>query len=212
MGLHRRPRAGGIGVRDAIADRAVLVARRAPARRRLEIAREAREVRIDALIEQIADDVADGVIGEHARDREMKRAVGRDALWRSSAAPFMRASVASIPARSARRGRLRGLFGDRPFEQRARREDLERTCQRRRRDRGRFLRGEHIDARPDPDPHASVHLERDQGFAHRRPRNAELRRELALGRQAVADGKLAAVDQLAELVRHLTIEPARLDA
>ena len=128
MGLHRRPRAGGIGVRDAIADRAVLVARRAPARRRLEIAREAREVRIDALIEQIADDVADGVIGEHARDREVKGAVGGDTFCAGFRGAFHAGERRVDPGEVRRRGNLRRLFCDRPFEQRARGEDLERAC------------------------------------------------------------------------------------
>ena len=55
-------------------------------------------------------------------------------------------------------------------------------------------------------------LERDQRLAHRRPRDTELQRQVALGGQARADAVLAVADQRAQLIGNLAVEPAGFDA
>ncbi len=71
---------------------------------------------------------------------------------------------------------------------------------------------EDVDAGADAHLDQSFDFQRNQRFAHRRPRHAQLLREVALGRQARARGKLSGADQRSNLVGDLAIEPAGLDA
>jgi hypothetical protein len=57
----------------------------------------------------------------------------------------------------------------------------------------------------------ALDLERDQRLAHRRPGDAELHCQIALGRQARADAVLAVVDQHAQLVGDLAVQATGLD-
>ena len=71
--------------------------------------------------------------------------------------------------------------------------------------------------RLDVDARAHAHLdqpldfERDQGFAHRWPRHAELRREVALRRQPAAQRPFAGRDQRAQLIGDLAVQAAGFD-
>ena len=69
----------------------------------------------------------------------------------------------------------------------------------------------HVDARAHAHLDAPFDLERDQRLAHRRPRHAELLRQVALRWQPRAGRELAFVDQRAQLIGDLAVEPARLD-
>ena len=61
------------------------------------------------------------------------------------------------------------------------------------------------------DRHQSHLLQREQRLAHRRPADAELLHQIALGRQLVADRIPALVDHRLEAARDLFIEPAAPD-
>ena len=105
-----------------------------------------------------------------------------------------------------------GQHDDRAFERCARLHQLGRTFTERRRLAGGPLgRRGHVDARPAADLDAAFHVERDERFAQRGARHAELLREVALGRQPRADVEPALLDQFANLVGDLLIEPTRLD-
>src|SRR6201999_4443044 len=67
------------------------------------------------------------------------------------------------------------------------------------------------DARPDAHLDLALDLERDQRLSHRRPRDAQLLRQLALGRQTLAGGELARGDELRELPGDLAIEAVAAD-
>ncbi len=84
-----------------------------------------------------------------------------------------------------------------------------RTRQLRRLRRGRARA--HRDAVADPHRHQADHLQRDQRLAHRGTRDAELRRQLALGRQVAARRKASRFDHRAQLVGDLLVETAVLD-
>ena len=58
---------------------------------------------------------------------------------------------------------------------------------------------------------ASGDFERDQSFAHRRPRHPQQHGELAFGRQARTSRELAAVDQHGDLARDLPVKPDGFD-
>ena len=73
-------------------------------------------------------------------------------------------------------------------------------------------RTQHVDPGPDAHFDQPLDFERDQRLAHRRARNPELLREIALRRQPRAGHELAGADQLPDLVRDLPVEPARFDA
>ncbi|KAG0732538.1 hypothetical protein G6F23_014219 [Rhizopus arrhizus] len=69
-----------------------------------------------------------------------------------------------------------------------------------------------VDARPHAHFHPPFDLERDQRFPHRRPRHAQLQRQVALGRQPGADREFARFDQQPELIGDLAIQAAWLDS
>ena len=73
------------------------------------------------------------------------------------------------------------------------------------------LGGRHEDAGTAADLDAPLDIERDQCLAQRRARHAELLGQVALRRQARSGFEPAPIDQLADLVCDLLIEPARLD-
>ena len=116
-------------------------------------------------------------------------------------------STASIDVDVIGRHHLRGFFGDRTFDQRARAQEFERSlqifgrCQR----RLFALLARDIDAGTHADMHKPFHLERNQRFADGRAGYAKLFSKFTLSRQPLANGKFAALDQRAYLVCHLPV-------
>ncbi|MEY9451860.1 hypothetical protein ABIG07_000808 [Bradyrhizobium ottawaense] len=211
MRAHRFARGLRIMRRDRLAHGAMLVERGAPGARALEIMRELREIGIEALVEQLADDAHQNGIAEAAGDRDVERAVMHHRGF-AGMLDILHCEERGVDAGDVVFGRdARGLFGDGAFEEFAGAQQLERALD----DGGGCGRGDgsgldHIDAGADADAQASLDLERNQGFAHGRPGHLELLGELALGRQAAADRVLAAVDQASQLIGDLAIEPSRL--
>src|SRR4029079_18494114 len=72
-------------------------------------------------------------------------------------------------------------------------------------------RAEHINPGPDANLDQTLDFQCNQRLAHRRTGDAELLREVALGRKARARDELARADQLPDLVRDLPIQPAWFD-
>jgi len=68
-----------------------------------------------------------------------------------------------------------------------------------------------VDARAHANSEAALDLERNQRLAHGRARHAEPIGQLALGRQPTADGILALIDELTQLIGNLAVEAARFD-
>ena len=154
------------------------------------------EIRIEALVEQLADHAHQHGIAEASGDRDMEGAI-MDHRGFAGMLDILHGDEGGIDARDVvLRRHARGLLGDRAFEEFAGAQQLERAFDDGRCRHQRSARGfDHIDAGTDADADASLDFERDQGFAHRRPRDLELFGEIALGRQAAADRVLAAVDQ-----------------
>ena len=63
-----------------------------------------------------------------------------------------------------------------------------------------------IDAGADANAHQALDLERNQRFAHGRPRHFQLFGQIAFGRKLGADGVFAALDQAAKLIGDLAIQ------
>jgi len=66
-------------------------------------------------------------------------------------------------------------------------------------------------ARAAADLEDAFHVERNQGFAQRRSRDAELLREIAFSRQPNPGAQTAFLDQFANLVGDLLVEASRFD-
>ena len=75
----------------------------------------------------------------------------------------------------------------------------------------RRIERQRVDARAHAYLDQAFDLGHDQRLAHRRPRDAELQRPFALGRQLRAGRVFAALEQSAQLVGDLGLEAARLD-
>ena len=75
-----------------------------------------------------------------------------------------------------------------------------------RRERRRFT---DINSGADANPNPALDFQRDQGFAHRRPRHLQLFGKIAFGRKPAAHAVFAAVDQGAELIGNLAIKASR---
>src|SRR5687767_10144823 len=69
----------------------------------------------------------------------------------------------------------------------------------------------HVHARAAANLDAAFDVECDQRLAQRGPRHAQLLCQVALGGQAGADIEAAMLDQLADLVGDLLVEPASFD-
>ena len=70
---------------------------------------------------------------------------------------------------------------------------------------------QHVDAGAGAHLDPAFDLQRDQRLAHRRPADAELLRQVALGRQPRADREFAGGDQRAQLVGDLAVEALRFE-
>jgi len=68
--------------------------------------------------------------------------------------------------------------------------------------------GQHVDARAHAHLDQAFDFERDQRLAHRRPRHAQLGRQVALGRQPGTHREFAGMDQRAQLVGDLAVQAA----
>ena len=207
-GVAGRP---GLARRNGVPHRAMLVERGAPRAGVFEVVCKLREIRIEALVEQLADHAHQHGIAEASGDRNMERAIMHHRGF-AGMLDIFHGDEGGIDARNVvLRRHARGLLGNRALDEFAGAQQLERTF-----DDGRCRHQhsaralDHIDAGTDADADASLDFERDQGFAYRRPRDLELLGELALGRQAAADRVLAAVDQASQLIGDLAIEPSRL--
>src|SRR6185437_3286485 len=136
--------------------------------------------------------------------------VGRQ--WRSSGVElgvhlverrFERAQLRSLR-------RLRGERRAFRFDDMAGAQELERTGERVRAvTRVAVRQFAHVDAGSNADVDESLHLERNQRLTDRRTGDAEVARQVALGRQPRAGHELTVADQRADLIGDLTIEPAR---
>ena len=99
------------------------------------------------------------------------------------------------------------------FEQRARLDQLQRPLFTGQVEALRRLRGRlaDIDARPHAHLDIAFDLQRNERLAQRRPRHAQLHRQVALGGQARGDRELAADDQFPQLVADLAVQALRFD-
>ena len=70
----------------------------------------------------------------------------------------------------------------------------------------------HVDPRADAHVDQPFDFQRDQRLAHRRPRHAQLPRQVPLRRQARRLRRIRRADQRADLVGDLAIQPAGFDA
>ena len=173
----------------------------------LEIVRELCEIGIEPLIEEFADDAdKDGVV-EAAGDRDMERAVvdhrgfagmlhrrhrlerGIDALDVSGVAILAACSAIALSMNSRARNSSNGpsIMADASG------------------DVAECGRVADIDAGADADADPALDFERDQRFAHGRPRDFQLFGKIAFGRKPAADGIFAAVDQRTKLIGNLAI-------
>ena len=110
------------------------------------------------------------------------------------------------------RGMPRGFLGDCTLHEGARTQDLERPFDRSAVGDGRCrLLLDDVDAGADTDLQPPLDLQRDQGLAHGRTRDAELRCQLPLRRQPASNRKLALIDQKPQLIGNSPIKPARFN-
>jgi len=170
--------------------------------------------RADALVPQQLHDVDERAVAGRLGDAHVEQPVAGERL------PAFAALALHLVQRRLDRGdlrllrRLRRERGALALDHVARAEQLERPR------RGLVGGGhvacaagrEHVDARADPHLDEPLDLERDQRLAHRRPRHAELLREVALGGQPRAGRELAGLDEAPDLVRDLAVQAAGLDA
>ena len=195
---------------DGVDDGAVLGDGRGPGAGGLEVAAELLEQRVVALVVELGDD---------AQQHRVVRRLG-DAHVEQPVAPGR-----GLPAGGfvfhhrdgfAQAGDLRflhracGMRGELAFDQRRARMVSSGASA--------MIRRANCRARPAarrcPSPCAprpGLDLQRDQRLAHRRPRHAELHREVALRRQPAAHREFAALDQRAQLVGDLPVQAARRD-
>lgn len=201
----------GLACRDRVAHRAMLLRRGSPGIPVLEITRQSFEIWVHALVEKLADTAHQDGVSENARHHRMELAVERDRhLGRVKY--VLHAAQHVVHMFDVNRPNMEGGFGgDRPFEELARPQQLERAFI--------HLCGQNLGTRPvgdvdagaDANAYAPLDLEGDQRFTDSRAGDAKLIGQFALGRQAIADCELAGVDQLPELIGDLSVESTRFN-
>ncbi|MCY1544246.1 hypothetical protein D9M68_801140 [compost metagenome] len=174
-----------------------------------EVAAQARKQRPIAFVEQLRDDGQQGAVVAGLGDAQVEVAVTMDGQGARGDVAF------HFPQGLFQIGHQGAVFAARgdgsefTFDQLARPDDFQRAVG--------VVQQSHRLAGNDHDARAHAHFnqpldfERDQRLSHGRPRHAHLQRQVAFGRQARAHREFAALDELAQLIGNLAVEPAGFD-
>ena len=210
MIAHGGARSQRIARCDRIANDNVLQVRLRPGRRILDVTRQLLEIRIDAQIEELADEAHHHCVVENSGDRGMKPPVkGDQCIAGGLLIDLVQNFIEPLDVLGSRPdGRL---FGDGAFNEGTRPQQLQRSLDRgaARHHSGNLLL-DHINARANPDLEAALDLKGDQRLAYSRARNPQPIGQHALSRQTAANGIFALVDQMTELIGNLAIKAAGL--
>ncbi len=198
--------------RDRVTHGPVFVERLTPGAGILEIVGKVLEIGVYALVEQAPDEMDEYLVLQNRSNRDMKLPIERNEFLVRPAAPIHSGEhsvefLDMFRLRSNRRFGRNGSFDDLPRPQ-----CLEGSFGRVpliEPSGGPAGRADNGDAGPDIDTDEAFDLERNQCFPDARPGHAEAFRELTLRRQPASNRKFASIDQVAQLIGDLPIEPAR---
>src|SRR4029453_1025282 len=212
MLVHGVARSCYIAALERVDDRGVVDERRFTDLLRMEVRLDARPQLAPALLPETVDRQRERAVARRGGDAHVELTVGGIALDEV---------VGVLPHAYDRLAQLRDVGpldrarpprGDLALDERAGGKQFERarTIVVEAYDLGGARTGDE-DARSDAHLDTPRDLERDDRFAHRRARDPEQRRELALGRQSRARRKFAVIDERRDLAGDLPVEPQRLD-